>query len=100
MLLYNVTTKIHKDAEANWLHWMKHKHIPDVLDTGQFLDAHICKLLDQAEGEDSTYVIQYQCENREKFDEYVNRFAPALRNEHNAKYKDKFVSFRTLMEIV
>lgn len=100
MLLYNVTVKIHRDSEKEWLDWMKRKHIPDVMNTGQFIGSHICKLLDQPEDEDSTYVIQYQCESREKFEHYLKNFAPALRDEYNARYKDKYVAFRTLMEIV
>jgi len=100
MLLYNVTVKINRDTEQDWLEWMKQKHIPDVMNTGQFVDSHICKLLDQPEDDDSTYVIQYRCENREKFDHYLKTFAPNLRNQHNARYKDKFIAFRTLMEIV
>ena len=100
MLLYNVTVKINRDTEQEWLEWMKQRHIPDVMSTGQFTNSHICKLLDQPDEDDSTYVIQYGCESRQKFDYYLENFATALRNEHNARYKDRFVAFRTLMEIV
>lgn len=100
MLLYNVTVKVSRNVEDEWREWMKKKHIPDVMNTGQFTRSHICKLLDQPEEDDSTYVIQYWSESREKFDHYLEKFAPALRDEHNARYKDKFVAFRTLMEIV
>ena len=100
MLLYNVTVKIDRNTEQEWLDWMKRKHIPDVMNTGQFTGSHICKLLDQPEDDDSTYVIQYQCESREKFNRYTENFAPAFREEFNSRYKDKFVIFRTLMEIV
>lgn len=100
MLLYNVTVTIDSDSEVEWLDWMKRKHIPDMMKTGQFTGSHICKLLDQPEDDDSTYVIQYQCESREKFNNYNKNFAPALRDEYNSRYKDKFVAFRTLMEIV
>jgi len=100
MLLYNVTVKIDRGAEQEWLEWMKQKHIPAVMSTGQFTGSHICKLLDQPEDEDSTYVIQYRCESREKYDFYLQNFAPAFRGEHNVRYKGRFVAFRTLMEIV
>lgn len=100
MLLYNVTIKINRDSELEWLDWMKRKHIPDVMGTGQFIDSHICKLLDQPEDDDSTYVVQYRCESREKFDNYNKNFAPPFRDEYNTRYKDKFIAFRTLMEIV
>lgn len=100
MLLYNVTIKIDKGSETEWLEWMKAKHIPDVMRTGQFIESRISKLLDQPEDDDSTYVIQYQCESMEKFNYYINTFASALREEHHALYKDRYVSFRTLMEVI
>ena len=101
MLLYNVTVKIDQSSESEWLEWMKTKHIPDVLKTGQFIESRISKLLDQPEyDDDATYVIQYQCESLEKFNHYISTFASALRDEHNFRYKDKYVSFRTLMEVV
>ncbi|MBA3649441.1 MAG: DUF4286 family protein [Chitinophagales bacterium] len=100
MLLYNVTVKIDKDIEEEWLQWIKEKHIPDMMRTGQFTEARLCHLLDQPEDEESTYVIQYHCENNEKFNRYVNAFSSTIRDEHAKRYKEKFVAFRTLMEII
>src|SRR4030095_1212195 len=100
MIIYNVTVKIHRDREKEWLEWMKNKHVPDVMSTGQFLESRICKLLDQDETEDPAYVIQYHCENKQHFNTYLDKFASALREEFNSKYKNQFVLFRTLMETV
>lgn len=100
MLLYNVTIKIDRDAEQDWLKWMKEKHIPEVVDAGKFSGAQISRLLDEPDGEDPTYVIQYTCENREQYNLYIHQHSPRLRDEHNERYKNKFVAFRSLMEIV
>lgn len=100
MLLYNVSVKIASDVENEWLMWMKEKHIPEVLSAGKFLESRISRLLNKPDGEESTYVIQYLCENMEQYNFYIENFATTLREEHNSKYKNKFVAFRTLMEIV
>jgi antibiotic biosynthesis monooxygenase (ABM) superfamily enzyme len=100
MLVYNVTIKILRGKEEEWLQWMTSKHIPDVMSTGFFLSSQICRLLDQPEGDDPTYVIQYRCESKEKLDHYLENFSPALREEHNQRYKDQFVAFRTVMEVI
>lgn len=100
MLLYNVTVKIEKDTASEWLEWMRTVHIPDVLNTQQFTGSRISKLLDQPDDDDPTYVIQYECESMEQFNHYISIFAPALRDEFNTRYKDRFVAFRTLMEVV
>jgi antibiotic biosynthesis monooxygenase (ABM) superfamily enzyme len=98
MIIYNVTIKIHREAEADWLQWMKSKHVPDVMNTGHFVSSQINRLLDQPEGDDPTYVIQYRCESKEKLDQYLEKFSPALRDEHNQRYQNQFVAFRTVME--
>ena len=100
MILYNVTVKVDKDIEAEWLEWMKTKHVPDVLNTGQFIESRISRVLDQPDDDDPTYVIQYHCDSLEKYEYYVSTFAAALRDEFNSRYKGKFVIFRTLMEVV
>jgi hypothetical protein len=100
MLIYNVTIKIQSEAEGEWLQWMKSKHVPDVMSNGQFLSSQISRLLDQPEGDDPTYVIQYRCESHEMLNTYLQKFSPALREEHNARYKNRFVAFRTVMEVI
>ena len=99
MIIYNVTVKIDNSVHDEWLSWMKSVHIPDVLATGYFVDNKLCKVL--VDDEDGvTYSIQYSCDNMERLNEYYSKHAPALQKEHTAKYKDKFVAFRTLLEVV
>ncbi len=100
MLIYNVTIKIDKHAEAEWLQWMKTIHIPDMMNIKMFVASLICKLLEEPDEEGSTYLFQYECENMEKLDEYLEKFAPALRADALQRFKDKFVASRTVMEIV
>jgi hypothetical protein len=97
MIIYNVTVSLDGSIHDEWLDWMKAKHIPDVMDTGMFIDNKICRLLVDDE---ITYAIQYTCESTEKLDEYNKRYAPKLQKEHTEKFRGKFGSFRTLLEIV
>ncbi len=78
---------------------MKDVHIPDVMKTGKFVEQKIFKLI-SVEEEQNTYSIQYFCECIEDYNDYVANHAAQLREEHNARYKDKFVAFRTILERV
>jgi hypothetical protein len=100
MLIYNVTIQIEKEIAAQWLHWLMHEHIPDVMNTGCFVDHQIVKLLDADESETLTYAIQYRAANREILDKYLNEHAPALRKEGTKKWGERFVAFRTIMEVI
>jgi hypothetical protein len=98
-ILYNVTVKVTKEASGEWLEWMKQKHIPDVLATGLFTEHKICRIL-QDEQDGDTYAIQYLCKSMDDFKTYQENHAKSLQAEHAARYKEKYVAFRTLMEVV
>jgi hypothetical protein len=98
-IIYNVTVNIDDSVHDEWLQWMKEKHIPDVMATGYFLENKICRILVNEES-GTSYSIQYTCASMDDLKEYQQKHAPALQKEHSEKYKDKFVAFRTLLEIL
>lgn len=99
MIIYNVTVNVENDVKDEWLKWMKEKHIPDVMATGFFMDNKICKVMvDEEQG--TTYSIQYTCANMKDLEAYQTQHAPRLQKEHTDRYKDKFVAFRTLLEVL
>ena len=99
MIIYNVTVKISNLKHDDWVEWMKTKHIPDVMATGKFTQFTFSKVLIEDE-EGTNYSIQYHCQSLETLEDYQNNFAPKLQEEHTTRYKEEFVAFRTLLEIV
>lgn len=99
MIIYNVTVNIDEDVQEEWLTWMREVHIPDVMNTGMFLESRMSKIMGFSEGGVS-YSIQYLCESMETLEQYQNKHAPALQKEHTEKYQGKFAAFRTLLEMV
>ena len=100
MILYNVTVNVDDSVHDEWLAWMKEKHIPDVMKAARFSSGKIFRLLGDEDSGGKTYSVQYACKNMNEFLEYEHNHAQALRAEHTAKFKDKIVSFRTLLESV
>ena len=99
MIIYNVTVNIENDVREEWLNWMKTVHIPDVMNTGYFLENKVCKVLvDEEQG--TTYSFQYTCANLEDLKEYQRLHAPRLQKDVAEKYANKFVAFRTILEVV
>ena len=100
MILYNVTVKIAESLETEWLQWMREAHIPDVMNTGLFINHKICKILHDDEDGGVTYAFQYFCKDMDTFQEYQAKHAKALQADHAGRYKDQYVAFRTLMEVI
>jgi hypothetical protein len=101
MFIYNVTCNIPESIEAEWLHWMKHDHIPEVIATEKFTGFKMLKILTNVEdNEGVNYAIQYFCHTLEDYNDYVENFGPSLKAKTYAKYGDKVLAFRTLLEEV
>ncbi|MFY8020667.1 MAG: DUF4286 family protein [Bacteroidia bacterium] len=101
MIIYNVTVNVEEGIHLEWLNWMKTIHIPEVMATGMFKDYRMLKLISKQEDElGETYAIQYYAENLDRFFQYQNEFAPALKQKTLELFGEKVLAFRTLMEEV
>ena len=99
MIIYNVTVKISHEKHDDWLNWMKEIHIPEVMATGKFTKNVFTKVLVEDE-EGTNYSIQYYCDDLETLEDYQENYGPELQVKHTERYKDHFVAFRTLLELV
>ncbi|NND78448.1 MAG: DUF4286 family protein [Maribacter sp.] len=100
MYIYNVTTNIDESVHDQWLKWMKEIHIPEVLATGKFLSAKMCKVLVEEDMGGITYSVQYTTVDKETLLAYYKEEAPSLRQEVLRLFPNKFVSFRTELEVI
>ncbi|MCS6904709.1 MAG: DUF4286 family protein [Bacteroidia bacterium] len=99
MIIYSVTININQSIEAEWLEWMLKVHIPEVMQTGCFLNYYINRLIEPESQEGtSTYNIQYECLSLEMINKYQQSFAKQLQAKHTEKFNNQFVAFRTLLE--
>lgn len=99
MIIYNVTINVEDDIHHEWLEWMQKVHIPEVLSTGLFNGYRLCRLLD-VDDEGTTYSVQYSCKSLNEYNMYKAEHAPRLQQETLRKFGEKFVAFRTLLEVV
>ncbi len=100
MYIYNVTLNIDETIHDQWMQWMKSKHIPDVLATGKFSAAKMCKVLVEEEMGGITYSIQYTTDSKTTLEAYYREDAPRLREDIMKLFAGKFVAFRTELEVV
>ncbi len=100
MYIYNVTINIEEAVHQPWLKWMREKHIPDMLATGKFLQARMCRVMVEEESGGITYAIQYLTASREVLQNYYEEDSERLRADAIRQFPDKFVAFRTELEVV
>ncbi|MEN1784194.1 MAG: DUF4286 family protein [Bacteroidota bacterium] len=100
MLIYNVTINVDDSIHDDWLLWMRDIHIPEMLATKNFIAAKMCRVLVDESAGGKTYAIQYTAPNRESLNRYYNRDAQRMRTKATKRYANKFVVFRTELEVI
>lgn len=98
--IFNVTVHVEHSIAAAWVQWMKEQHIPQLMETGCFLGHRMVKLMEVDESEGLTYAIQYFLLSKALYNTYMEKHASRLRGESVARWGDKMIAFRTLMEVV
>jgi len=99
MILYNVTVSIDPEIQEDWLQWMRTTHIPDVINTGCFIEGKISRINGEEEG-GVTYSVMYLSPSQEVYEEYQSTHAPRLQKEHTDRYAGKFAAFRTILNVI
>ena len=100
MIIYNVTIKVHESIKAQWLQWLKEEHIPDVINTGCFTHAVVMRLIEVDDTEGPTYAVQYHAQSKGLYNNYIENHASQMRQKGYDKWGDKFIAFRTVMQVV
>ena len=100
MILYNITMKVNPSIEEDWIKWQKDEHIPEIMSTGLFTGHKFLRLLEQDDTEGKTFAVQYFAKNMNDYQEYIDKHASKLRTKVLKRWGDRFISFRTLMEVV
>jgi len=99
-IIYNVTIKVQDSIKEEWLAWLKAEHIPEVINTRCFTHAVILQLLEVDNTEGPTYAIQYHAESKSLYNNYIENHAAEMRRKSFDKWGDKFIAFRSVMQVV
>ncbi len=99
MILYNVTVSIDPAAEQEWLNWMRQTHIPEIMETGCFIEARLSRVHGEEDG-GVTYATSYVAETKEKLADYQQQHAPRLQKDHNDRFAGRYAAFRTMLSVI
>lgn len=98
-IIYNVTVSIDPAIEQEWREWMCNTHIPDVINTGCFLECRMSKMNNEEEGV-CTYAMTYVAYSQEHLDDYQKNHAAQLQVEHKARFEGRFAAFRSTLNVI
>ena len=99
-IIFNLTIKIEKQVELQWLQDVKQEYLPLLVDGETIISAQINKLvLDQPE-EENTFAIQFIYPSESIFDSKKLKSMEKFLNAVDKKYAGKYVYFATKMELI
>lgn len=99
MYLYNITLIVEDASAASFLNWIKSVYVPQVIETGLYASNKLLTVVDSP-NEGVTFCAQFVAETRDKHNQFTDIYEPILNADLDSKYRNKYVSYRTLMEII
>lgn len=100
MYIYNVTVHVEPTVEEAWLSWMKNHHLPEMMNTGQFENAQIFKIINDQDHGGVSYATQYTCASIKEYDTYIKTYSSALRKSTVDRFGNAVLTFRTQLKEV
>ncbi|MBX9852000.1 MAG: DUF4286 family protein [Cytophagaceae bacterium] len=101
MILYSITIHIEKAIYNDWFPWMKNEFIPAMFKTGLFQEYKILHLLkEDEESTGITYSFQFFLKELNYLETYENEFRNSVESELYSRFRNQFVEFRTVLEVV
>ena len=101
MILYSITINIEKSVHDQWFEWMKSTYVPGIMKTGFFIENKILKLLTEEDANTGiTYSFQYYLKDLETLEQFQIEAEPAFTEALYKKYRNQFVEFTTILEVI
>ena len=99
-LLFNMTINIDHAVHDQWMVWMTQIHIPEIMNTNCFESWKMSRVLGADDSKGINYAIQFVSPGIKAFEEFRDGHMKKLQDIHNQKFKDQYVLFMTLLEIL
>jgi len=100
MIYYNVTSRLDRNIEAEWINWMQEKHIPEMLNTKYFTEVKLLKIDFDDQEDNPTYATQYLLASETLLKSYIKNKADILKNKIIEKFGERVLSFNTKLEVI
>jgi hypothetical protein len=88
MIIYNVTSNV-QESIRQWMIWMQHKHIPEILATGKFISARLVRVFNRRKNWSNLLSAIYT-DSKETLRKILSRRCPGFRAEIEKLLEIKF----------
>lgn len=79
---------------------MKDEHIPEILNTGCFINCKLLRMIETDDTDGPTYAAQYFAINKSLYNTYIDKYSSQMRLAGIEKWGNNFMAFRTLLQVV
>ena len=81
MYVYTVKLQIEDNLKSNFINYLNDTHLDDVVATGCFTGSTL-----EADTTNNEIIVRYFCESQPLFDNYIQQFSEAMRNDTLIKF--------------
>jgi hypothetical protein len=97
MIQYNVSIKVDHSIAEQYVQWLQTEHIQEVINTKCFDSATLNELIEPIDEEGKTLVVSYLTTSKARYNQYIELYAPLMREKGFQLFGNKFIAFRTVL---
>ena len=96
----NETFKVDWSILDDWMEWVIKTLIPAIQKSEHVTSAKLVKIVSLDDMDGPTYALQVGHDSKASYNHYMELELPQLMQPAYERWKDRFVGFRTLMEVI
>jgi hypothetical protein len=100
MYLFSITINIEDSVQEEWMKWVNTKVKPIISDKNLVYDFRVLRIISEEPNNGSSYSFQYHLHDEEGIEVFEERYDREVAADMYRFYKEKFVEFRTRLEVV
>ena len=100
MYLFSITINIEDSVRDEWIIWVNRKVKPLLKDGSLVYDFRILRVMSEEENSGTSYSFQYHIRTLKEIEDFEERYDREVAVDMYRFYSEKFVEFRTRLEVV
>jgi Domain of unknown function (DUF4286) len=100
MLIFNTTFLVSDRYYGSWLKWSREFLIPFMLESGEFTQPQVAKVLGADDEEGTSFSVQFHIADMDKLVSWNAEYAERFQTEVSTRFGEEVLFFSTILEII
>lgn len=100
MLIFNITFLVNDNRVPEWLDWVRNEHIPFMLESGDFTESQLARVMSHQQDGSISYSVQYRIADLKSLERWNHQYGTQLSGDCRSRFGEEVLFFSTTLKIL